>query len=229
MRSATDSRHRGHDVTVLIADDRRARSYRVWASLSALRDVPAISRGESIEEVLRLSLRHAPRVSIVAATFGGGEGFSLTNRLKDGSAPPSVLIYADAVNTSLAGAAIVAGADGVFSLEAGDEGLGELIERVVRGEKLFPPLLPDPFEELASHVTAENRRIVAMLLEGIHPDAIAGLCGISAQELRLRRRAIVRCLDAAYGPAPIEQRPPGPRRLGRADRFPAAWRPVMAG
>src|SRR4030088_210204 len=119
---ATDSHHREHDVAVLIADDRRARSYRVWASLSALRDVPSITTGESIEEVLRVTLRHAPRVSIVAATFGGGEAFSLTNRLKDGTAPPSVLIYADPVNPPLAGAAIVAGADGVFSLEADHDG-----------------------------------------------------------------------------------------------------------
>ena len=100
---ATDSHHREHDVAVLIADDRRARSYRVWASLSALRDVPAITTGESIEEVLRVTLRHAPRVSIVAATFGGGEAFSLTNRLKDGTAPPSVLIYADASRPVMAG------------------------------------------------------------------------------------------------------------------------------
>ena len=203
MKSVTDNDHRDHEMNVLIADDRRFRSYRIWASLSALTDVPAISTGESVEEVLRLAMHRVPRVSMVSATFGSGEGFSLAHRLKDRNALPSVLIYADAVNPGLAGAAIVAGADGVFVWEADADGLGELIGRVLGGEKLFPPLVPDPFEELASHVAEGDRRIVAMLLEGTHPDAIASLCDISAHELTLRRQAIVRRLDAAYACAPV--------------------------
>jgi DNA-binding NarL/FixJ family response regulator len=205
MKSVTDNDHRDHEMNVLIADDRRFRSYRIWASLSALTDVPAISTGESVEEVLRLAMHRVPRVSMVSATFGSGEGFSLAHRLKDRNALPSVLIYADAVNPGLAGAAIVAGADGVFVWEADADGLGELIGRVLGGEKLFPPLVPDPFEELASHVAEGDRRIVAMLLEGTHPDAIASRCDISAHELTLRRQAIVRRLDAAYACAPVPQ------------------------
>jgi hypothetical protein len=66
-------------------------------------------------------------------------------------------------------------------------------------------LVPDPFEELASHVAEGDRRIVAMLLEGAHPDAIASLCDLSVRELTLRRQAIVRRLDTAYARAPIPQ------------------------
>jgi len=142
---------------------------------------------------------------MVSATFGSGEGFSLAHRLKDRTDLPSVLIYFDAVNPGLAGAAIVAGADGVFAWEADADRLGELIGRVLSGEKLFPPLVPDPFEELASHVAEGDRRIVAMLLEGAHPDAIASLCDLSVRELTLRRQAIVRRLDTAYARAPIPQ------------------------
>ena len=110
-----------------------------------------------------------------------------------------------AVNPCLAGAAVVAGADGVFAWEADADRLGELIGRVLSGEKLFPPLVPDPFEELASHVAEGDRRIVAMLLEGAHPDAIASVCDLSVRELTLRRQAIVRRLDTAYARAPIPQ------------------------
>jgi DNA-binding NarL/FixJ family response regulator len=166
-------------------------------------------------------------VSIVSATFGDGEGLSLTHRLKYGTAPPSVLIYADAVDAVLAGAAIVAGADGVFAWEADAGGLAEMIERVVRGERLFPPLVPDPFEELASHVAEEDRRILAMLLERAHPDAIARLCGIGARELTLRHRAIVRCLDARYAPTPIPRPRAESSRPGPDHRPPGASRPVI--
>ena len=205
MKSVTHNGHRDHEMNVLIADDRRFQSYRIWASLSALTDVPAISTGESVEEVLRLAMRHVPRVSMVSATFGSGEGFSLAHRLKDRTDLPSVLIYFDAVTPGLAGAAVVAGADGVFAWEADADRLGELIGRVLSGEKLFPPLVPDPFEDLASHVAEGDRRIVAMLLEGAHPDAIASLCDLSVRELTLRRQAIVRRLDTTYARAPIPQ------------------------
>ena len=113
--SVTDNHHRESDLNVLVADDRRSRSYQIWASLNSLRDVPAIVTGESIEEVLRLAAHDAPEVSLVSSRFGSGEGFSLAHRLKDRAAPPSVLIYADAVDPVLAGAAMVAGADGVFA------------------------------------------------------------------------------------------------------------------
>jgi DNA-binding NarL/FixJ family response regulator len=203
--SVTDNHRRESGMNVLIADDCRSRSYCIWASLSSLRDVPAITTGESVEEVLRLALRHAPEVSLVSATFGSGEGFSLAHRLKDRAAAPSVLVYADTVDPVLAGAAMVAEADGVFAWEADAGGLSELIECVMHRERVFPRLLPDPFEELASHVAEGDRRIVAMLLEGTHPDAIASLCDISTYELALRRQAIVRRLDAAYARAPVPQ------------------------
>jgi DNA-binding NarL/FixJ family response regulator len=227
--TATASRERESDMNLLIADDRRSRSYHIWAALSSVRDIPFITTGESIDEVLRLAGRHAPHVSLVSATFGSGEGFGLAHRLKNRTAPPSVLIYADAVDPIVAGAAVVAGADGVFAWQADTDRLGELIKRALTGEKLFPPLRADPFEVLASHVADRDRRIVAMLLEGAHPDAIARLCAISAREFASRRQAIVQRLDAAYASAPVPQ----PRDQGSGwavpsqagSLFPGTWVP----
>jgi DNA-binding NarL/FixJ family response regulator len=224
-----DNDHREHEVNVLIADDHRSRSYHIWASLSSLRAVPRISTGESREEVLRLAARHAPEVSLVSATFGGGEGFTVANRLKHCTAPAPVLIYADAVDPRLAGAAIVAGADGTFAWEADANRLGELIGRVLHGEKLFPPLLPDPFEELASHVAEEDRRIVAMLLSGGDPDAIARSCGISARGFTSRRQAIVRRLDAAYARGPVSPPRAQPSHQVCDDTLQHASPPVIFG
>jgi DNA-binding NarL/FixJ family response regulator len=190
-----------HEVNVLIADDHPARSYSIWTALSTQSDVPAISRGESIEEVLRVAAWLGPQLCIVSVTFGSGEGLGLAHRLKHRPPFPAVLVYADAVDARLAGAAIVAGVDGAFAWETEPERLSELIGRVAAGEKHFPPLLPDPFHELASHVPDPDRRIVAMLLAGAHLDQIARLCAISAREFASRRQAIIRRLDAMYASA----------------------------
>jgi DNA-binding NarL/FixJ family response regulator len=186
-----------NDVRVLIADDDRASSYRIWISLSGMTGAGAISTGESYDEVLSLARHDRPEVSMVSATFGGGEGLTLAHRLKRLALGPPVLVYDDDVDPRLAGAAIVAGADGVFASKTESNQLRELIGRVLGGEKVFPPLVPSPFEDLAAHVADGDRRIVAMLFEGAHPDTIAALCGLSAREFIRRRAATVRCLDAA--------------------------------
>jgi DNA-binding NarL/FixJ family response regulator len=198
------NRSRESGIHVLLADDRRASSYVVWASLSGLRGIRGISTGESVEEVLSLAAQCVPDVCMVSVAFGSGEGFSLAHRLKH-HARHFVLIYADAVNARVAGAAMIAGADGVFESGTPADALAEMIGRVVTGEQVFPPLLADPFYELADLVPERDRRIVAMLLERAHPDDVAELLGISAHSLTLRHRAIIEGLDAAYaaGPQPL--------------------------
>jgi DNA-binding NarL/FixJ family response regulator len=147
--------------------------------------------------VFSLAAQCVPDLCMVSVAFGSGEGFSLAHRLKHG-ASHFVLIYADAVNARVAGAAMIAGADGVFESGTPADALAEMIGRVVTGEQVFPPLLADPFYELADLVPERDRAIVAMLLERAHPDDVAELLGISAHSLTLRHRAIIEGLDAAY-------------------------------
>jgi hypothetical protein len=67
-------------------------------------------------------------------------------------------------------------------------------------------LSPEAFNELADHVDERDRPILAMLMAGDHPDAIAGRLGISARTLRLRQRAIIGHLTPVLaGPAPAPQ------------------------
>lgn len=191
-------RSRKGDIDVLLADDRRATSYQAWALLSSQNDVHAVSTGERIDQVMSLAAHHASDLVMVSAEFGGGEGLRLTHRLKGISKPPSVLIYSTAVDSRLAGAAVIAGGDGVFDLETGAERLAGVLARLGAREQVFPALVPDPFRELADRVEEGDRRIVAMLLLRVSPDEIARVLGISANSLRARRAAIVRRLDAAY-------------------------------
>jgi DNA-binding NarL/FixJ family response regulator len=193
-------RNRGHEggIHVLLADDHRASSYKVWTSLSGQSDVHTVTTCESVEEVLSQAAQCAPELCMVSAAFGTGEGLSLVHRLKHHEQALPVLIYAKAVDARLAGAAMIAGADGVFESETPGDKLAETIGRIVMGERVFPPLLPYPFHELAGLVPEEDRPIVAMLLLRAYPDEIASLVGMSASSFTLRHGAIVECLDTAY-------------------------------
>jgi DNA-binding NarL/FixJ family response regulator len=217
--SRHDSRERG--VHVLLADDQRARTYHIWALLSAQSDVRQVSSGESVEEVLSLAAHHAFDLIMVSVTFGARHGLSLAHRLKHLPQALPVLIYANPVDARLAGAAMIAGADGVFDSNTGAPELANLLGRIATGAHAFPALEPDPFHELADRVDEPDRQIVGMLLVPLAPDEIADLLGISAHSFRARREAIVRQLDAgSAGDHPEQRAVRLPPRVGDLSRRP---------
>lgn len=208
---------------VLLAGDHHTTTGQIRALLSGQSDIREVSTGESVEEVLSLAARHAFDLGMVSATFEGSHGLSLAYRLKHLPQELPVLIYANPVNSGLAGAVMIAGADGVFDPKTGATELANLIGRIVTGAQAFPAVEPDPFHELADRVDEDDRRIVGMLLLRLAPDEIANLLGISARSFRVRREAITRRLDAGCAgddpeqgdvqlPAPVVD-PSRPRRI----------------
>jgi DNA-binding NarL/FixJ family response regulator len=178
----------------------------MWALLTAQSDVREVSSGESVEEVLSVAAQHAFDLVMVSATFGASHGLRLAYRLKHLPQAFPVVIYGNPVDARLAGAAMIAGADGVFDSKTGATELANLLGRIAAGAQVFPALDPDPFHELADRVDEHDRRIVGMLLLRLAPDEIADLLGISAHSFRTRREAIVRHLDAGYAGDHPEQR-----------------------
>jgi len=118
--------------------------------------------------------------------------------------PPCVLIFADAVDQHLACAATVAGADGVIWRYADPEEQADVVRRAASGEQLFPDLHPSEIHALLDHVADRDQAIVAMLLEHTSPDHIAGLLGISARSLELRRQGILKRLGPSCGDHPFQ-------------------------
>ena len=96
-------------------------------------------------------------------------------------------------------AATVAGADGVLWRYADPEEQAAVIRRAASGEQQFPNLQPSEIHALLDQVEDRDRAIVAMLMEHTHPDHIAGLLGISAHSLELRRQGILKRLGPTCG------------------------------
>ncbi|HEX3804969.1 MAG TPA: hypothetical protein VHV75_19235 [Solirubrobacteraceae bacterium] len=179
-----------------MAGEHDATSDQIRALLSGQCDICEVSTGESVEEVLSLAARGGFDVGMVSATFGGSHGLRLAYRLKHLQQALPVLIYGNPVDARLAGAVMIAGADGVFDPKAGAKELANVLGSIAIGAQAFPALAPDPFHELADRVDEDDRAIVGTLLLRLAPDEIAKLLGISARSFGVRREAIVRHLDA---------------------------------
>jgi PleD family two-component response regulator len=65
----TGTRRGLRDIDVLIADDRRATSYSVWALLTWKEGISLIANVQSGEEALRVAKERKPRVCLVSATL----------------------------------------------------------------------------------------------------------------------------------------------------------------
>ena len=196
--NAHDARRRD-EIDLLIVDDHRAARYSVWALLSWERDIRVTGTASSSAEALTLAKRRRPHACLISATLGHGEALTLASRMKHLIDPPRVLIFADAVDQHLACAATVAGADGVLCRYADPEEQVRVVRRAAAGKQQFPDLQPSEIHALLDQVEDRDRAIVAMLLEHTHPDHIAGLLGISARSLELRRQGILKTLGPTCG------------------------------
>jgi DNA-binding NarL/FixJ family response regulator len=187
------------ETDLLIVDDHHAARYSLWALLSWEPDIRVTGTATSGAEALRLAERQRPHACLISATLGQGEALTLASRLKHLTDPPRVLIFADAVDQHLACAATVAGADGVLCRYADPEEQAAVVRRAALGEQQFPDLEPSEIDALLDQVEDRDRAIVAMLSEHTPPDHIAGLLGISARSLELRRQRILKRLGPTCG------------------------------
>ncbi len=201
-QSGDDADPRG-EIDLLIVDDRHAAQYSLWALLSWQRDIRVTGTANSSAEALTLADQRRPHVCLISAGLGQHEGLALASRMKHLIDPPRVLIFADALDQRLACAAIVAGADGVLCRYADPDEQAVVVRRAASGERQFPDLQPDELHSLLDHVEDGDRAIVAMLLEHTPLDDIAGVLGISARSLELRRRDILRRLRRAAEPTTV--------------------------
>lgn len=192
-RDGPEARRRG-ELDLLLVDDHLAARYNIWALLRWKRDIRTIDLADSRGEAIALATRRRPHVCLISATLGHNRGLSLAFQMKHLRHPPRVLIFADAVDAQLTGAAIVAGADGVLWRYADPEQQAGVIRCAANGAQHFPNLRPDDVLALLERVEDRDRAIVAMLLQRTPPDDIARTLGISARALQRRHTRILSSL-----------------------------------
>ena len=195
IRRGNQLTHRG-ELDLLLVDDHLAARYNVWALLRFKRGIRAIHTADSSIEALTLARRHRPHVCLISATLGHGQALSLASKIKHSMHPPATLMFADAIDAQVTGAAILAGADGVLWRYGDPQQHARVIRRVASGEQHFPNLRADEVRALLDRVDDRDRPIVAMLLERIPRDDIAQTLGISARAVERRRQRILTRLAA---------------------------------
>lgn len=132
-----------------------------------------------------------------------GKGLLLARQLKELAQAPRVVLYSAFIDGYLAGAAMVAGADGLICQHAPGDELAQVLRRVTLGEQQSSTIPPSAMGELCARLHPADRPIVAMLVHNTRRTHIAEVMGISDRWLRTRTWAILEQLR-------VRQRPAGP-------------------
>jgi DNA-binding NarL/FixJ family response regulator len=176
--------------------------------LALLDDHPAVLAG------LRRLVEHEPDLLIVGAApsapelacqlgsqradvvvldhdLARSDGLSQCRRIKDRPSPPAVIIYSAFASSALALAARVARADAVVSKTAPVSSLLAAIRAVAVGETMLPEIPREAYETAVGRLPSEDLPVLAMLLDGESPPAIAEALRTEPAEIAWRAQRII--------------------------------------
>jgi DNA-binding NarL/FixJ family response regulator len=124
------------------------------------------------------------------------DGLSLCLRIKHRAAAPSVVIYSAYAAPGIVLAASVARADAVVHKAEPVARLLDALRRLGDGERVLAPPAPGLLETVAPRLDPADLPVMALMLDGAEPGAIADALTLDEREVVSRERRIVGRLQA---------------------------------
>jgi DNA-binding NarL/FixJ family response regulator len=197
MRGGTPAPARRAAATqVLVVDERAAVRAGVRGVLSCELGLQVETAGSWSAAVKQAGSGNVDLCLVDYSLARGGTGMFLACRLKRLPRPPRVVLYAEYVDGFLAGAAKVAGADGLVCQHADGDELAQVLRRVARGERQFSMIPPSAMYELCKRLHASDRPIVTMAAHDTRREHISEVMGLSDEWLATRTWAILEQLHS---------------------------------
>ncbi|MFF4615204.1 response regulator [Nonomuraea jabiensis] len=211
-------------IRLILADDHPVFVSGLRALLEAEAGMTVLAVAATGADALRLAVEHRPDVAVLDVNMPGGDGLTVTARMRAAGLPTRSLIltmYDDDENVL---AALRAGAHGYALKGAGPEEIVAAVRAVARGEAVFGAgvaarilahfarvAAASPFPQL----TEREHEVLGLVARGLDNTAIAQRLGVSGKTVRNyvsnvltklhvtdRSAAIVRAREAGLGGEP---------------------------
>jgi two-component system, NarL family, response regulator DesR len=178
-------------INVLIVDNDAAVRVSLEHALSAELGIGKVDSAPSSGIAVKRVLARRPHVCLIDYHVGSDAGFLLTRHMKRLDDPPDVIVYGADLDAAIAGAARVAGADGLIVSPPSTHELAQIIRRVAGGEKQVQTVPPAAVGALAARLDPCDRPIMTMLVRDTPAAEVAAVLGLSREQLSTRRWAIL--------------------------------------
>jgi DNA-binding NarL/FixJ family response regulator len=188
----------GSDIRVLLADEQGLFREAVRIVLASQPDVDVVAEAGDRASAIEAATRLRPEVALVSFALGGYDGLGAAREISTAVPECRVVMLAPRLETGTLVDAFEAGASGYLSKESPIAELVDAIRSVVDNGLLVPPgTLPELIRSLVSRrrdrdetverygkLTAREREVLTLLIEGSDNDTIGRALLISPQTAR---------------------------------------------
>ena len=179
-------------IRAAVIDGHPAMRAGVEAILARTADVVVVAATSGEPHTVEHALyRTAPDVVIIGDDPGHLDGVQLARLIKGLPSAPRIVLYAEAIDATQVGAAMLAGADALVDTRGDAAALVAAVRSAARGEPAFPEL---DVAALAARLPSDYRAILQLRFGAVSPREIARSLGLDAGTLRARVTAMIELL-----------------------------------
>lgn len=183
-------------VRVLIVDDHEVVRVGLRTLLSSVPSIEVVGEASSAASALGEVKRLLPDVVLLDVRLGDGSGFDVCREIQKLERDVRVLVLTSFADDQVIMDAISAGADGYVLKEINRDALISAIERVAAGQSVLDPaitgrvfgkiqsLAQNPSGNKLALLSAQERRVLALVAEGRTNKEIASAMGLSDKTIK---------------------------------------------
>ena len=187
------------EITCLIVDDHEVVREGLRLALSRAPNIRVIEEAADAESAVTLADRRKPDVVIMDIRMPGMDGLEATKAITTQDPNAKVLIFTAYSERMLLSRGLESGAKGYILKEAPHETLLRAIEKLANGDGFVDPALMPAFlngKEREDMLTAREREILQLLVDGMSNSDVAGKLFISQETVKSHVRHILTKLEA---------------------------------
>ena len=190
-------------VRVLVVDDHRMFAESLTRLLGDEDDIEVAGIAASVEEAETAARRYRPDVVLLDYWLPDGEGAAAVEAVRRGSPDARIVMMSASGEDSLLGVALDVGCSSFVTKDRTAQELVDAVRVVGAGETWFVPRPPVRLvqsarapEPGAGPLTAREREVVQLMVDGISTAGIAGELGVSVNTVRNHTQSGLRKLNA---------------------------------
>ena len=183
-------------VRVLIVDDHEVVRVGLRTLLSRSPSIEVVGEASNVNDAVERTKALLPDVVLLDVRLGEGSGFDACREIQKIEHNVRVLVLTSFADDNVIVEAISAGADGYLLKEVNREALVDAIEKVASGQSVLDPavtgrvfskvqtLMQNPTSNKLTLLSAQEKRVLALVAEGKTNKEIAAAMGLSDKTIK---------------------------------------------
>ena len=175
------------NVRLLLVDDHEVVRAGLRALLAGIDGIEVVGEAGSVAEAVREAARLAPQVVLMDLRLPDGSGLDACREILSDSPQTRILFLTSYADAEAVMCTVLAGAAGYLLKDIGHRALVDSIRAIAAGRSILDPRITEPVVSRvrkADALSAQEQRVVALVVEGRTNKEIAAALGLSDKTVK---------------------------------------------